>query len=110
MMPIQIILLVFFLFATGKVIGRYRAHELSTSGLVGWSLFWIIAAVIVVLPDTTFALARLVGVTRGADVVVYVALALIFFIVFRLMVRQEKTKRDLTALVRKLALDKETKL
>jgi len=101
---IQIILLLFFLFAVVKVVGRYGARDLSFSGMVAWVIFWAMAGLVVLFPDTTFYAARMVGVTRGADLVVYLALALIFFIIFRLMVTVERLNKDLTRVTRELAL------
>ena len=102
---IQSLLTIFFIFAIFKVVGRYRAGDLSWRGLVFWLLFWIAAGVVVVMPDSTSYFARIVGIGRGADLVVYVALALLFFMVFRLMVRLEKINRDITKVVRKNALN-----
>lgn len=111
MNPIQILLVIFFLFAMTRVVARYRQHSLSKKALFFWIIFWISAAVIVILPDSTFYLAHLVGVTRGADLVVYVGMALLFFSLFRLMVRLEKQDREITELTRKMALyDKDKEL
>ncbi len=110
-MPIiQILLTAFFLFALVKVIGRFRAGDLTKAGLVWWSLFWVAAAVVVLLPNSTAYFAKLVGIGRGADLVVYVSLAGIFFIIFRLMMKIELLNKDITKLTRKIALkdDKDT--
>ncbi len=104
MFVIQILLTIFFLFALVKVIGRWRAGDLSLVGMVWWSIFWISATVVVLLPNSTATLAKLVGIGRGADLVVYVALAGIFFIIFRLMIKIELLNKDITKLTRKIAL------
>ncbi len=104
MFIIQILLTVFFLFALVKVIGRWRAGDLSLGGLILWSLFWIAAGVVVLLPNSTAYFAKLVGIGRGADLVVYVSLAGIFFIIFRLMMKIELLNKDITKLTRKMAL------
>jgi len=101
---IQILLCLFFVFAIAKVVGRYRGGELSSRGAIFWILFWIAAGVIVLLPNSTFYFARLVGIGRGADLVIYVALAGLFFMIFRLMVKIEKMNKDVTKLVRKITL------
>lgn len=105
MLIIQILLLLFFLIAIIKVIGRYRTGEISVRGAILWIIFWLLAGVVVVIPNSTFYLARAVGIGRGADLVVYTALALIFFILFRIIVKIEKINRDITKLTRKAALD-----
>ena len=105
MLVIQILLVIFFLFALVKVIGRFRAGDLGKVGLVWWSLFWIAAGVVVLLPNSTAYFAKLVGIGRGADLVVYVSLAGIFFIIFRLVIKVEMLNKDITKLTRKIALD-----
>ncbi len=105
MLAIQILLVVFFLFALVKVIGRWRAGDLSLMGMVGWSVFWIIAGAVALLPNSTAQLAKLVGIGRGADLVVYTALAGLFFLIFKLMVKIERMNKDITKLTRKISLD-----
>jgi hypothetical protein len=112
MLVIQIILIVFFVFAILRVGARYRAGDVTGPEAAFWTAFWVVAGAVVMLPDSTFYLARIVGVGRGADLVVYIALVAIFFILFRLMVKQERVNRDITVLTRKIALaegDKEIK-
>ena len=105
MLIIQIVLTLFFLFALVKVIGRWRAGDLSKGALVWWCLFWVAAGVVVLLPNSTAYFAKLAGIGRGADLVVYLSLAVIFFIIFRLMIKIEMLSKDITKLARKIALD-----
>ena len=60
---------------------------------------------VAVLPQTADALARVVGVGRGADVVIYLSLIAIFYLIFRLYVKIEQVEGEITRLVRKLSLD-----
>lgn len=104
MLVIQIILIFFFLFAIIKVITRQRAKELTVGGTVWWILFWLVAGVVVILPDTSSYFAKFVGIGRGADLVIYVSLATLFFLVFKLMVRIEHLNKDITKLTREETL------
>ena len=106
---IQILLPLFFVFAGIKAVGRYRSGDITLGIMVGWMIFWILGIAIVINPSSTFYLARLLGVARGADAVVYLALAVLFFVVFRLFVSNEKLKREVTKLTREMALDETSK-
>ncbi len=106
---IQALLVVFFLFAVMKVVGRFRAGELTKRGAVLWFVFWLVAAVVVLMPNSTAVLAQIVGIGRGADLVVYVALASVFFLIFRLMVKIEMLNKDITTLTRKISLQETDK-
>ncbi len=101
----QIVLIIFFLFATTRVWGKYRAQELSLSSAIGWSIFWLLAALVVALPNSSAQVAELVGIGRGADLVVYLSLAFLFFIIFRLTIQIERLNKQLTQVVRKKALE-----
>lgn len=105
MLIIQIVLTVFFLFAIIKVFSRYRSQELKFSDLVLWTVFWLLAATVVLWPDSTMQLARFMGVGRGVDAVMYLALVFLFFLFFRTVVKIEKMNRDITKLTRKIALN-----
>jgi hypothetical protein len=60
--------------------------------------------IVVVVPEVASQSAKLLGVGRGADLVVYISLFILFFTVFRLVVALERAKRDITTLTRELAL------
>ncbi len=104
MLFIQILLIVFFIYAIFKVIGRYRGREISWLGAVAWFLFWLAAIGVVIKPDSSAYFAKLLGVGRGADLVIYLALALLFFLMFRANIRLEKIEKNITHLTRKIAL------
>lgn len=104
MLAIQIILIVFFLLVIAKVLFRLRAKELTAGGAVLWILFWLAAGVVVVTPGTSSYFAKLVGIGRGADLVIYISLAVLFFLVFKLMIRLEHLNKDITELTREVAL------
>lgn len=101
---IQIVLILFAVFALTKTVQRFRAHEMNLAQLLPWLIFWTGVVVIVLRPDTTSRLADILGVGRGADVIVYLALALMFYLQFRLFAKIEETERQITKLVRKEAL------
>lgn len=93
------------MFAIVSVIRKKREGLLGPKGLFFWLSFWILAIFVVLWPDSTFVLSNYFGISRGADLVVYVSLALIFFILFRLHVKLESVGRSLTKMVRKEALE-----
>jgi hypothetical protein len=101
---IQIILISFAAFALSRVVLNWKRGALTLAGLAGWTAFWIAAAAVVIRPETASALARFLGVGRGADVVIYLALVAAFFLLFRLFAKIEAIERQLTKLVRMLAL------
>ena len=69
-----------------------------------WSMLWIAVAVVAALPQTATMIANRVGVGRGTDLVLYIAVAALFLLVFRLFVGMERVERQVTLLVRHEAL------
>lgn len=108
-MWIQILLSLFILFAAIKVAGRWRAKEISSAVLFFWSVFWLAVAVVVWQPNLSTQLANRLGVGRGADLVIYFSVAILFYLIFRITVRLEKMERNITKIVRAIALRKQDK-
>lgn len=101
---IQLLLVVFALFAIAKTFRQFKHGKLTLAFLFLWIVFWLIVGVVVVLPKTTDTLARFVGVGRGVDAIMYISIIALFYFVFRLLVRIEEVEREITKLVRTLAI------
>ena len=108
--PIQILFLLVICIVIGKLIVRFKKNDIKVLEFVLWLLFWLIAFIIILLPQTTSFLARVLGIGRGADLVIYISLIILFYIAFRISVRLEKIERNIAKIIRKIALkDKENK-
>ena len=66
---------------------------------------WLVVIGVAVTPQSTDIVASFVGVGRGADLLVYLAVTFLLYAVLRLMVRQQKMSEEITELVRKIAVD-----
>jgi hypothetical protein len=74
---------------------------------IGFIIFIILFLIAVVFPNLTTNVANVIGVGRGTDLVVYLtSFALICFSIV-LVIKFEQLQREITQLVRELALDKE---
>jgi hypothetical protein len=99
-MLIQYILAALLLLALYGTWKRERQQALTRVAAAAWSALWIGAIVVVLRPEVTDIAATLFGVGRGADVVVYFSVVILFYLVFRIFVRLAKIERDITAVVR----------
>lgn len=104
MILFQILFTLFALFVLVKTVARYQAKELSARMLVFWILFWLLAETVVLSPHSADVVAYALGIGRGADLIIYVSLAALFFLFFRLLAQLEKQKREITKLTRKISL------
>jgi hypothetical protein len=104
MHAIQIVLICFAVFAMSRVLIRYRRGLMRMLHLELWLLFWVCVMVVALRPETTDLLANWLGVGRGVDTAMYLALLLIFYLLFRNFGKIEDLDRQLTKVVRANAL------
>lgn len=99
---------VFFFFALGVIahaVRQKRRGLLTARGVLFWVCVWLSAVAVVLWPQVTTRIANRFGIGRGTDFVVYIALAAMFFLLLRLHIKIEIMNRDVTAVVRRNALD-----
>ncbi len=105
-MMIKILITVFSAIALFRVGQRFKEKQISARELLLWGIFWASVVGIGWYPEIMNRAADMIGVGRGVDVAIYFALLLIFYILFRLLVRLEKMERNITKIVRRIALDR----
>ena len=103
-MLIQIVLIAILVGALAMTWKRARQRVISIRETVAWSILWIAAGVVILLPWTTTRVANFFGVGRGADFILYGSVVLLFVLVFKIFVALDKLDRKLTDVVRKEAL------
>ena len=102
---IQILIVVFSLFAVTRVLRQFRQGALTIAWMIVWVVFWLVVCGVVLSPQITDTLARFVGVGRGADFMIYISIVALFYLAFRLFVKMEDNERETTRLVRKLGIE-----
>ena len=60
----------------------------------------------IIFPDATSFLAHLLGIGRGADLIIYTSLLISFYLIFRLYLALARLEQAITALVRAIALER----
>ena len=109
LLPIQIILSLFLIFAVTRVILRLKDGALTLKSFSFWFTVFVLAIIGVIKPELTTLIAKTLGIGRGTDVVLYASILILFYLIFRTNVMIENLRHDLTKLVRDLALKNETK-
>jgi hypothetical protein len=105
MKPAQLFLLPFVLAALAKVIHSYHQRRMPIPDFVFWSLVWIGTASVIIFPDATSLLAHLLGIGRGADLIIYTSLLISFYLIFRLYLALARLEQAITKVVRAIALE-----
>jgi hypothetical protein len=104
MMPIQILGGLLLVGALVHVLLRGRARSLSWGALVFWIVVFGGILVVLLVPSVSGFVAHVLGVGRGADVIMYGSICLLFYLVFGIYVRIENLQRRMTRMLRMLAL------
>jgi small membrane protein len=97
MSPIQIILISGVVFITFYLYLRLRSNLIDAMLIFlfcGGAIFFI------VFPDSTTAIAHRLGVNRGINLVFYVTILFLFFLILKLYSRIRKLEKKFTDLVR----------
>jgi hypothetical protein len=101
MKPIQLILVLFLLAIAAVYFLRLRKKTYDRLIVI----FFILAgAVLVIMPDWTTAIAQLLGVGRGADLLLYLGLLGLSFVCLLLYSKMRELETALTDLVRSIAI------
>ncbi len=103
-MIIKWLFLIFVLFALSRVIYRLVKKDTTWPRAVFWLILWVAIGAAVSYPQQTDYLASQLGVSRGADLLVYTSVLTLFYLVYKILGRLEKIDHHLTALSRELAL------
>lgn len=109
LLPIQIIIAFGILWALSRVFLRFKDGAISFGSLLFWFAIWSAALFTIFYPDFTTYIAKLLGIGRGADVILYSSVGVLFYLVFRLHVLLENIRHEITKLVREIALQEKEK-
>ncbi len=74
-------------------------------------LFWITISLLAIIPDmVSFSLAETLGFRSNINAVIFVALGFLFLMTYYHSSTIEKLEKQITELIRKIALDKQNEL
>jgi len=106
---IQSMALVFVTFAASRAVLRAKDKKITIIELFFWLGIWGGLIFVVFFPNIISRVADLVGIKRGIDVIIYTSVGIIFYLIFRLYVKLEDIDREITKVVREVALNKKKK-
>jgi len=106
---IQILLIILIVLAIFNLIRRFRQRDLTLPLFIFWMFFWLITIFIIIYPESTSLLARILGVGRGVDVVIYFAIIIIFYFIFYFILKIKNIEDKIVKLVREISFLKKDK-
>lgn len=101
---IKILFTLFAIFAWSRAVIRFYTKDLKLKELIFWSFIWAVMIVLVFIPGKTDFLARVLGMERGKDAMFFLGIVALFYASYRLYVKSNEQEKEITKLVRALAL------
>ena len=68
-------------------------------------LFLVTGIIFVIFNEITDKMAHFLGISRGADMIFYLGILFLFFLILKLYTRLRRVEENLTELVRKRSID-----
>ena len=101
---IQIVAVLFALFAFTRVLLRLKEKKLSALEFVFWTFIWVGLVLVALFPETFSSIANSVGIKSGTGLVTYLALIIIFYLMFRVYVKLDTLEQEITLLARESSM------
>ena len=102
--PVRLLLVLFLAFAFSRAILRRKEGAMGLGSFLVWAGVWVLAAAGIIRPDFTTYIAKSIGIGRGADVIIYLSILIIFYLLFRVHIMIENLHHEITKVVREMAL------
>lgn len=104
-MLIQLIILLFIAFVISGMFKKIKKEELTKKEFMWWFIFWIIVGIATISPKSADLVAKYLGVERGSNLAVYISILVLFYLIFRIMAKIDKLDRNITKIVREVAIN-----
>ena len=102
--PIQVIAIIFAIFALTKVILRLRKKKLTINEFIFWASIWVLLIILSIFPDISHNIASFFGFGRGLDFFMVASILLILYLILRIFIKLEELDSRITRLARSIAL------
>lgn len=102
---IQILLSTAIIFAIYKILSQHSSARSRAMIKIIFILFLLFGIIIIFTPEWANAIAHLVGVQRGADLMLYILVVIFIFDKINSFYKEQRQTQRFAKLVRKIALD-----
>ncbi len=100
---IAIGIIVFFLL---RLLFQKKKNNISGTEFFLWQFFWIFSILVIVFIKQIDYLVALLGFSSaGIDVLLYLSIVIMFYLLFKIRIKMEKMEKEITILVKKIAIN-----
>jgi hypothetical protein len=102
----QVIALIIIIFFLSRLFWQKKKGLISANEFIFWFIFWILAAIAVILLKWIDELVVGLGFSgSGIEVLLYIGVVILFYLIFKLRLRTERIEKDITKIVRNKTLE-----
>ncbi len=106
----QIIALVLIAIFIWRLVSQKNKKQIKQNEFILWLIFWLLGALAIIFIHDIDQFVHYLGFSgTGISFLIYLAVLILFYLVFRLRLNLAKMEENITKLVRTIALDKEQK-
>ncbi|MDK2914557.1 MAG: hypothetical protein PWQ79_1472 [Thermococcaceae archaeon] len=104
----QVIALLAVVYIVVRLINDYRRGRIEWASLLSWLAIVAVFGIVAAFPlQISNEIKNVLGLGRGLDALIVVSIGLMFLLMFELYVEVDRTKREITELTRKIAIELE---
>lgn len=101
----QTIALLVIIFFLARLFQQRKNNKINKTEFFLWFVFWFFSALIIIFIKKIDILVADLGFSAaGIDVLLYLSVVALFYLIFRLRVKLEKIDREITKIVREIAI------
>jgi hypothetical protein len=104
MILIQIILILAFIVFLFRFLSNPSSYQIRAWTKILAVLFVILAVITVLFPNSTNAVAHWLGISRGADLLLYFLTLVVIFFIFNSYIQEKRLQKKIVILARKIAI------
>ena len=104
----QTLALIIIIFFLSRLLWQKKNKQINPNEFIFWIIFWLFATLaIIFLKQIDILVASLGFSGNGINVLFYASVIILFYFVLRLRLRVAKIEKNITKIVRKIALNNE---
>ena len=101
----QTLALIIIFFFASRLFWQKKNKQINPNEFIFWLIFWLFAGIaIIFLKKIDYLVASLGFSGKGIDILFYFFLIILFYFILRLRLRIAKMEKNITKIVRKIAL------
>lgn len=102
----QVIALIIIAFFLARLFWQKQKQQIKGGEFLFWLFFWMIAAIAIIFIKQIDKLVAELGFSgSGIEIIFYVAVVILFYLVFRIRIKLAKIEKDITKIVRNIAIN-----